>query len=107
MNRPNILLILSDQHSPHVAGCYGDPVVDRRGRVIGKVTSCAVDQEGYLLGQAYMQSKYTAEGTPIAIFQSAPKKTGKAPAELSVGDRVAIPTPATVVSRFLREELLN
>ena len=86
---------------------YGDPVVDRRGRVIGQVTSCAVDQEGYLLGQAYVQSKYTAEGTPIAIFQSAPQKTGKAPAELSVGDRVAIPTPATVISRFLREELVN
>ena len=86
---------------------YGDPVVDRRGRVIGKVTSCAVSQEGYLLGQAYVQSKYTAEGTPIAIFQSASQKTGKAPAELSVGDRVAIPTPATVVSRFLREEVMN
>jgi choline-sulfatase len=25
--RPNILHILSDQHSPYVAGCYGDPVV--------------------------------------------------------------------------------
>lgn len=26
-SRPNILLILSDQHSPHVLGCAGDPVV--------------------------------------------------------------------------------
>ena len=25
--QPNILLIMSDQHSRHVAGCYGDPVV--------------------------------------------------------------------------------
>ena len=25
--RPNFLIILSDQHSPHIAGCYGDPVV--------------------------------------------------------------------------------
>lgn len=25
--RPNILLIVSDQHSPHVLGCAGDPVV--------------------------------------------------------------------------------
>lgn len=25
--RPNILHILSDQHSPHVLGCYGDPVI--------------------------------------------------------------------------------
>ncbi len=26
-NRPNILVIMSDQHSKHVLGCYGDPVV--------------------------------------------------------------------------------
>ena len=25
--QPNILLIMSDQHSPHVVGCYGDTVV--------------------------------------------------------------------------------
>ncbi len=81
---------------------YGDPVVDARGRVIGTVTSCAVDSESYLLGQAYLERKYTAEGTPIAIFQSAPAKAGKAPAELQMGDRVAVPTPATVLSRFPR-----
>jgi glycine hydroxymethyltransferase len=79
---------------------YGDPIVDRRGRMIGVVTSCAVDQYGYLLGQAYLKQEFTTEGTPIAIFQSASKKAGKAPAELSVGDRVTIPTPATVLSRF-------
>ena len=27
MPRPNILHLLSDQHSPHVLGCYGDPVI--------------------------------------------------------------------------------
>jgi glycine hydroxymethyltransferase len=79
---------------------YGDPVVDRRGRVIGVVTSCAVDSDGYLLGQAYLKREFTTEGTPIAIFQGASKKTGIAPAELSIGDQVAIPSPATVLSRF-------
>ncbi|MCJ7707919.1 MAG: glycine cleavage system aminomethyltransferase GcvT, partial [Anaerolineales bacterium] len=78
----------------------GDPVVDRRGRVIGVVTSCAVDREGYLLGQAYLEMKYTAEGTPIAVFQGASKEAGKAPAALSIGDRATVPTAATVLSRF-------
>ena len=78
----------------------GDPVVDRLGRVIGMVTSCAVDSEGYLLGQAYVQIKHAAEGTPIAVFQSASAKPSKAPAELNVGDRIPVPTPATVLSRF-------
>jgi glycine hydroxymethyltransferase len=80
----------------------GDPVVDRRGRVIGVVTSCAVDREGYLLGQAYLEKKSTAEGSAIAVFQSAPKQAGKAPADFRVGDRAVIPTPATVLSRFPR-----
>jgi glycine hydroxymethyltransferase len=79
---------------------YGDPVVDRRGRVIGVVTSCAVDRDGYLLGQAHLKREFAIEGTPIAIFQGASKKIGTAPAELSIGDQVAIPTPATVLSRF-------
>jgi len=79
---------------------YGDPVVDPRGRVIGKVTSCAVDAEGYLLGQAYLERKYTAPGTPVAVFQSASDKAAKAPAALETGDRVAVPTPASVLTRF-------
>ncbi|NTV36229.1 MAG: glycine cleavage system aminomethyltransferase GcvT, partial [Anaerolineaceae bacterium] len=77
-----------------------DPVVDAKGRVIGQVTSCAVDSEGYLTGQAYIEKKYAVEGTPIAIFQSASANQGKAPAELKSGDKVLLPTLALVISRF-------
>jgi glycine hydroxymethyltransferase len=80
----------------------GDPVVDKRGRVIGQVTSCAVDREGFLTGQAFMDKKHSEEGASIYIFQSAPKSTGKAPAELVFGDRVILPTQAVVVSRFMK-----
>jgi glycine hydroxymethyltransferase len=78
----------------------GDPVVDKRGRVIGYVTSCAVDAEGYLLGQAYLERKQADVGAPIAVYQGAPKNAAKAPAELKKGDRVSVPTPATVLTRF-------
>ncbi len=78
----------------------GDPVLDTKGRVSGVVTSCSLDTEGYLTGQAYVEERLTAEGTPIAIYQSAPKTAGKAPAELKTGDRVTLPTPAVVLSRF-------
>jgi glycine hydroxymethyltransferase len=77
-----------------------DPVIDVKGRTIGIVTSCAIDSEGYLSGQAFIELKYAAEGTPIGIYQSAAKSANKAPAELKTGDRVILPTPATVVSRF-------
>jgi len=78
----------------------GDPVMEKRGRVIGWVTSCAIDKEGYLTGQAFLDKKSTAVGTPIFIYQGAPKKVGKPPAELDPGDRVSLPSQATVVSRF-------
>jgi glycine hydroxymethyltransferase len=78
----------------------GDPVIDKRGRVVGWVTSCAIDQDGYLTGQAFLEEKSTAEGTLIFIYQGSPDKTGKPPAELEPGDRVALPSQAEVMSRF-------
>lgn len=78
----------------------GDPVLDKRGRVTGYVTSCAVDQEGYLTGQAFLELKNIDPGTPLWIYQGAPDKVGKAPAELDLGDRTTLPTLANVVSRF-------
>jgi glycine hydroxymethyltransferase len=78
----------------------GDPVLDAKGKVIGEVTSCAVDKEGYLTGQAYVDLKCAVEGTPVFIYQGASKQAGKAPAELNNGDKVNLPTPAMIVSRF-------
>jgi len=78
----------------------GDPVVDDRGRVIGAVTSCAVDSEGFLLGQAYLESRYAEADTPIAVFQSASEKAEKPRRDLQPGDRVTLPDPAIVLSRF-------
>ncbi len=80
---------------------HNDPVIDpAKGRVIGVVTSCAVDSEGFLTGQAFVEFKYAVEGTPVAIFQGAPKAAGKAPSDLQMGERVVLPTPAMIVSRF-------
>jgi glycine hydroxymethyltransferase len=78
----------------------GDPVLDKRGKVIGWVTSCAADSEGFLTGQAFMEVKSAEEGTAVYIYQGAPEKTGAAPAELILGDKATLPTLAVVVSRF-------
>ncbi len=78
----------------------GDPVLDKRGRVIGFVTSCAVDKEGLLTGQAYVELKSAEEGVQLFIFQGAPKDAGKIPAEMKLGEKSLLPTPAVVVSRF-------
>jgi glycine hydroxymethyltransferase len=78
----------------------GDPVLDDKGRVVGQVTSCAVDSEGYLLGQAYLERKYAVEGTPVAVFQSASEKAEKPRKDLHLGERVTLPEAAIVLSRF-------
>lgn len=78
----------------------GDPVLDKRGKTIGLVTSCAIDRFGSLTGLAFVDRKNAVKGTPLHIFQSASEKAGKAPASLKTGDKVSIPTSAVVLSRF-------
>lgn len=78
----------------------GDPVLDANGRVIGAVSSCAIDSDGLLTGQVFVDLKSAAEGTPIWIYQGKPKTTGKAPADLKTGERVTLPSLAAILSRF-------
>jgi glycine hydroxymethyltransferase len=79
----------------------GDPLIDKKGRVVGVVTSCSIDSEGYQLGQAYLKDEFMEEGTPIGVYAGASRvKGGKAVSELSLGDKVTMPEPATVLSRF-------
>ncbi len=81
----------------------GDVVTERRGRVIGQVTSCALDTEGYLVGQAYLDQRNAEAGTEISIFPRPTREDWEKPyEELKVGDRLVMHNEATVVSRFLR-----
>jgi glycine hydroxymethyltransferase len=79
----------------------GDPVVDRRGREIGKVTSCSIDVEGTLVGLAIVQKRYNVPETPIAIF---PLRGESLDDALLRGRRVALPIEATVLTRFPEAE---
>ncbi len=79
----------------------GDPIIDQRGRVVGIVTSCTIDSDGYQSGQAYLKNDFASEGSAIAVFAgSARTKNGKAPGELHLGDKIPMPEAATVLSRF-------
>jgi len=80
---------------------YGDPVLDKHGLTIGMVTSCAADRMNLLTGQAYVFKKYSEEGTPVYLFQGTPMKAdGESPPDLKPGDRIFIPTAATILRRF-------
>ena len=79
----------------------GDPVMDRRGKVVGIVTSCAIDEEGYLLGQAVLPLEMTEKDTPLYIYQlGGGKRDIRAPKSIDQGARLPMPDGATVLTRF-------
>ncbi len=79
----------------------GDPVLDKRGKVVGIVTSCAIDSEGFLLGQAAVQENFATPGTNVAIYQlGGGQRALKAPRSIAVGARMPLADRATILSRF-------
>ncbi len=83
----------------------GDPVVDRRGRVVGVVTSCSIDSEGYQTGQAYLKDEFTQDGAPVFIFSGAVRAlAGKPLGELKLGDKAVVPDAATVLTHFPKKK---
>ncbi len=79
----------------------GDPVLDKRGKVVGAVTSCAVDSEGYMLGLALVPVSMSAVGTAVSIYQlGGGKRAIRVPKTVKPGARLPMPDGATVLTRF-------
>jgi glycine hydroxymethyltransferase len=79
----------------------GDPVLDRRGKVIGTVTSCAIDSEGYLLGQAVLPVAMAVPGTGVGVYQlGGGQRIPRFPESVALGAKLPVPDSATVLSRF-------
>jgi glycine hydroxymethyltransferase len=77
----------------------GDPVLDKRGRVIGTVTSCAQDSEGYLLGMTMIEGG-AQEGAALNIIALPERMPELLKPFASLGSRALVPDAATVISRF-------
>jgi glycine hydroxymethyltransferase len=83
----------------------GDVVVSRKGRVVGAVTSCSIDSEGWLLGLAYVQYRATSRGTRLGIFQADNRSwTSKPLTDLKTGDQIQLHDNITVIARFLNKK---
>jgi glycine hydroxymethyltransferase len=78
----------------------GDPLVDKRGRVVGIVTSCSVDRDGYQLGQAYIKNEFAKRKTELAVFAGSQRAKAKSMTGLGLGDKVTMPEAVTVLRRF-------
>jgi glycine hydroxymethyltransferase len=80
-------------------GEHGEPVLNRRGKVIGTVTSCTLVGEQQV-GLALLDGRYAEVGTELFIYPEARRVVGKVPQELVLGDSVALPVRAEVLTRF-------
>jgi glycine hydroxymethyltransferase len=79
----------------------GDPVLDVRGKVVGSVTSCSLDSEGYLLGQALLPGEMSQPETAVWIYQlGGGTRPIKLPDTLKPGAKLPMPDAATVLTRF-------
>ena len=79
----------------------GDPVLDKRGKIVGTVTSCAIDSEGYLLGQAVVPVNMSEAGTAVSIYQlGGGQRAIRVPDSIKPGARLPMPDGATVLTRF-------
>lgn len=80
----------------------GDHVFNNKGKNIGFVTSCAIDKEGFLTGQACIEKKYTVMDTPIFIFQKSNSLKSIDFSKLKEGDKITLPSKAMIIKRFPR-----
>ncbi|MGB1251813.1 MAG: glycine cleavage system aminomethyltransferase GcvT, partial [Candidatus Promineifilaceae bacterium] len=79
----------------------GDPIIDRRGKVVGTVTSCAINREGILMGLALVPLTMRKTGTTLQIYQTGGgKRALRLPKKVGLGARMPMPNAATVVGRF-------
>ena len=78
----------------------GDEVLDEKGNIIGTVTSCAIDSQGFLTGQAFLVNESSKENQKIFIYQQVKKQADLRNKNLKPGERSSSPDEAVVVSRF-------
>ncbi len=85
----------------------GALVVNRRNqKVVGTVTSCALDSAGFQIGMALVDRHSSREGTRIGVFPEAGAVKGEKGREgVPLGERVPLHEEAVVISRFPAERL--
>ena len=82
----------------------GDPLVDNKGRVVGIVTSCSIDSEGYQSGLAYVKKESTAEGAALGVFSGVQHAKPVSFEDLKLGKRIPVPESVTILSRFPKKK---
>jgi glycine hydroxymethyltransferase len=79
---------------------YGDLVFNNRGKHIGYVTSCAIDTDEYLTGQALVDIKFSGRDETIFIYQNSKSIDPIDINQLADGGKISLPSEAIILTRF-------
>jgi len=82
---------------------YGDLVFNNRGKHIGYVTSCAIDTDEYLTGQALVDIKFSSKDEAIFIYQNSKSVNPFDINQLADGGKIPLPSEALILTRFPRQ----
>lgn len=83
----------------------GDIIVNRKGRVVGAVTSSSIDSDGRLTGLGYVRIPYAKPDERLGVFQVSGHEWSQKPLNsLKTGDRVQLHDDITVLKRFLNKK---
>jgi glycine hydroxymethyltransferase len=94
---------VDEEHVPMLG--QGDVVVNRKGRVVGAVTSCSLDTESRLMGLAHVLEPHHQRGTQLGVYRLGSRNWETQPLEtLKPGDRLELPEDITVIERFLNKK---
>jgi len=85
-------------------GEHGEPVVSKRGKMIGTVTSCTLVGDRQI-GLALVNERYTEPETELYVYPQVRKAVSKAPQDFEIGDTTATPVRAVVLPRFPEKEI--
>ncbi len=85
-----------------------DLIADKRGKVVGKVLSCAIDTDGFFTGQGFVENKYADEGTPLWVAGIPEREHEDKPrSQMTFGDRVTGLEAVTVLSRMPKHKKIK
>jgi len=94
---------LEEERAPLLA--QNDVIVNRKGRVVGWVTSCSINSDGRLVGLAFVQEPHHERGTRLGVYRAGKDTWAAEPLqELTFGDRIMLPEDITVLPRFLNKK---
>jgi len=101
-------IIRFEVETPGARPIRGDAaVIDRNGTYLGRVTSC-VSLGDIQVGLALLDKCGMVPETPITVLnpQHGRSEAGKPSSELAAGDRVPVPIPAKIISRFPEKDAM-